>query len=60
MNVPRLGVDWLHWPTVLKGVALGAGVGLVLAVALGNFYFGLALGLVNGVAFGVGMSHSRE
>ncbi|MBV0901910.1 hypothetical protein [Haloarcula salina] len=52
-------LDWVHWPTMAKSLALGVGVGLVLAVTLGDFYLGLALGTINGVAFGIGWSRSR-
>ena len=52
-------LSWLHWPTVLKGLALGVGAGLILAVSLGDFYLGILLGTLNGLAFGIGWSHSR-
>lgn len=52
--------DWFHWPTVLKGLALGIGAGLILAVSLEDFYLGMALGVLNGVAFGIGWSQSRN
>jgi len=53
-------LSWLHWPTVLKGLALGIGAGLILAVSLGDFYLGILLGTLNGLAFGIGWSHSRN
>ena len=52
-------LNWLHWPTVLKGLALGVGAGLILAVSLEDFYLGMLLGTLNGLAFGIGWSHSR-
>jgi hypothetical protein len=50
---------WLHWPTMAKALAVGIGAGLLLAVAFGDFYFGLLLGVLNGLAFGVGWSRTR-
>ncbi|MFC6975999.1 hypothetical protein ACFQL1_16955 [Halomicroarcula sp. GCM10025709] len=52
--------SWVHWPTMTKALALGVGAGLVVAVAIGDLYFGLLLGLVNGIAFGVGLSRTRD
>ncbi|WP_324757318.1 hypothetical protein [Haloarcula montana] len=53
-------LSWLHWPTMTKALTLGVGAGLVVAVGIGDLYFGLLLGVVNGLAFGVGLSRTRD
>ena len=50
-------LDFVHWPTMAKAAAGGIGLGMIYAVLTGEFWFGLTLGLVTGIGFGVGRSY---
>ncbi|WP_135304616.1 hypothetical protein [Haloarcula amylovorans] len=53
-------LGWVHWPTVLKAAVAGIGIGMILALVVQDFVFGVLFGLVNGVAFGIGRSYTRS
>ncbi|WP_254271623.1 hypothetical protein [Haloarcula marina] len=53
-------LEWIHWPTMVKAMAVGIGGGLILAVALEDFVLGMVFGVANGLAFGIGWSRSRS
>ena len=50
----------VDWTKVIKGLTLGVGFGLVLAVSLGDFWYGLLLGVVGGLSFGFGWARSTR
>ena len=50
---------WIHWPTVVKAAAGGIGLGMIYGVATEQFVFGIILGFVTGLGFGVGRSYDR-
>ena len=47
---------WLDWPLILKSMLVGMGLGMIYGVATRQFVFGITLGLVTGLGFGVGRS----
>ena len=49
-------LGWIRWPLVAKGVALGIGFGLILAVQLES----LASGVLIGATFGLSTALSRS
>jgi hypothetical protein len=50
-------IEWIRWPLMAKSAAGGIGLGLIYAVATGEFGFGVILGLMTGLGFGVGRSY---
>ena len=49
-------LGWIRWPLVIKGVALGIGFGLILAIQLESLVSGVLIGAV----FGLSASLSRS
>ena len=57
-DASRLG--WIRWPTMVKSALAGLGLGMIYAVATGDFVFGIVLGLVTGIGFGIGRSYDTR
>jgi len=51
---------WLNWPTITKSALGGIGLGMIYAVVTGDFGFGIVLGLVTGIGFGIGRSYDTR
>jgi len=53
-------LDWIRWPLMVKSTLAGAGLGMIYAVATGEFVFGLVLGIVTGIGFGLGRAYDTR
>jgi len=53
-------LDWIRWPLMVKSALGGIGLGMIYAVATGEFVFGLVLGLVTGIGFGLGRAYDTR